>query len=282
MVEWGTDYAILEWTAPGDDGIDGLAGAYDARITQAGPFNETNFVVAQSLPTIAPRAAGTGERLIVTGLVADTEYWFAIRAGDEVPNWSPVSNVVALQTLSIGAQLVTISSVSYDPTNAELEVVFSDSMNQSSVEQALVISPELVYEMEWASDAHLMIQIQTPLSTNSTYILAIQPHAVDTTGTPLARSFTSRFAGATPPPNPFIPSAGISIVFVIVMLAGLAGLAEGLVLVTVLFARSRTKTRRLHDVIAAQVIRALKMRERVQRLGDDTLLRVAARPKRRK
>ena len=282
LVEWGSDYAILEWTAPGDDGTIGLAGAYDARITQAGPFNETAFLVAQSLPTTPPRAAGTSERLIVTGLVADAQYWFAVRSGDEVPNWSPISNVVALRTLAAGARLTTISSVSYDPTTAELEVVFSGSMNQSSVEEALVISPELTYEMEWASDAHLMIQIQTPLSTDSTYVLAIQPQAVDNAGTPLARSFTFRFAGATAPPNPFIAPVGISIVYVIVMLAGLAGLAEGLVLVAVLFARNRTKTRRLHDVIAAQVIRALRMGERVQRLGDDALLRVAARPNRRK
>jgi hypothetical protein len=250
-------------------------------MTQTTSLNETNFLEAQSLTTAAPRAAGTGERLVVTGLSPESRYWFALRSRDEVPNWSPISNVVELLTLSLGVRLTTISSVSYDPAEAELEVIFTDSMNQSSVEQALVISPDLTYDVEWASDSHLMIQILTPLSASSTYTLAIQPHAADTSGTPLARSFSFRFAGAAPT-SPFIPSSGISIMYVIVMLAGLAGLVEGLLLVGVLFARNRAKIRLLQDVIAAQAVRAMKVGQRVQRLGDDALLRVAARPRRRK
>lgn len=283
LVEWGADYAVLEWTAPGDDGVEGLAAVYDARVTQAAPFNESNYLDGQPLAVGPPRTAGTTERLNVTGLVADTRYWFALRSSDEVPNWSPLSNVVELRTLSSTAQVPTISSVFYDQDEAQLEVVFSQSMNQTSVEQAVVISPDVSYNLEWVGETHLKIRIQTPLAANSSYFLVFEPHAADIHGTPFARNYTYgfRMAGAQTP-NPFIPPPAIPVVYLIVMLAGLAGLAEGVVLLSVLFTRNRRKMRRLQDVIAAQVIRAQKMRERMQYLGDETILRMAARPGRRK
>src|SRR3989454_200546 len=48
----------------------------------------------QGRPTTAPKAAGSAESLTVVGLTPGTRYWFALRTADEVPNWSPISNVV--------------------------------------------------------------------------------------------------------------------------------------------------------------------------------------------
>ena len=38
------------------------------------------------------QVAGTGQTLVVSGLTANTTYYFAIKTADEVPNWSAISN----------------------------------------------------------------------------------------------------------------------------------------------------------------------------------------------
>ena len=43
--------------------------------------------------TQPPAAAGVREQIIVSGLAAETTYYFALRASDEAGNRSPMSNV---------------------------------------------------------------------------------------------------------------------------------------------------------------------------------------------
>src|SRR3989454_237727 len=90
----GTQSVSLQWTAPGDDGVTGTASTYDLRRSSAGPLDTSNFLSATQVPTTAPKAAGSAESLTVVGLTPGTRYWFALRTADEVPNWSPISNVV--------------------------------------------------------------------------------------------------------------------------------------------------------------------------------------------
>jgi hypothetical protein len=40
-----------------------------------------------------PKSAGEVDTLVVSGLEVGTNYFFAIKTGDEVPNWSALSNV---------------------------------------------------------------------------------------------------------------------------------------------------------------------------------------------
>jgi hypothetical protein len=90
--------ATLTWTAPGDDGAEGTATAYDIRYSLA-VITEANFnsaTQAANLPV--PSAAATGETHTVTGLAANTTYHIALKAADEVPNWSGLSNVVSVTT----------------------------------------------------------------------------------------------------------------------------------------------------------------------------------------
>ncbi|NIN70129.1 MAG: hypothetical protein GTO63_36715, partial [Anaerolineae bacterium] len=94
----GNEYVILQWRSPGDDGNDGQASTYDVRYSAAGPLNETNFENGTSVDAGSPQPAGLTERLNVTGLSPETQYWFALRTADEVPNWSPVSLSVAAET----------------------------------------------------------------------------------------------------------------------------------------------------------------------------------------
>ena len=59
-----------------------------------------DFNGATPVPTVpAPKAPGSAETLAVHGLTPSTDYWFAIKVADGLPNWSVVSNVVTFRTL---------------------------------------------------------------------------------------------------------------------------------------------------------------------------------------
>jgi len=86
---------ILTWTAPGDDGMIGIASEYDIRYLPHidGPIDATNWDIATQVtgePT--PSMAGTSESMTVGGLEPGASYYFAIKTADEVPNWSALSD----------------------------------------------------------------------------------------------------------------------------------------------------------------------------------------------
>ena len=94
---------VLNWTAVGDNAGTGTATSYEIRYATGGacPFTDGNFgstgTVMGSPP--APAVAGTTtETKTVTGLTASTQYWFAIKVSDEVPNVSTISNCVTATT----------------------------------------------------------------------------------------------------------------------------------------------------------------------------------------
>jgi len=88
----------LSWTASGDDGVVGQAGAYDLRYHTA-PIDGVSWADATPVAGVpTPQAPGSGETFTVTGLDPNTAYWFALKVGDEVPNWSGLSNVVSAGT----------------------------------------------------------------------------------------------------------------------------------------------------------------------------------------
>ena len=88
----------LTWTAPGDDSLSGTASQYDLRYSTA-PITATNFASASRFTgTPNPSPSGTKENATVTGLSSGTTYYFALKTGDEVPNWSGISNVISRST----------------------------------------------------------------------------------------------------------------------------------------------------------------------------------------
>ena len=91
----------LTWTAPGDDGTTRTAATYDIRyLAGTTPITDANWAAAtQCTGEPTPQAAGSSETFTVTGLAADTDYYFAIKTMDEVPLWSPVSNSPSGTTL---------------------------------------------------------------------------------------------------------------------------------------------------------------------------------------
>ncbi|MDZ4722473.1 MAG: fibronectin type III domain-containing protein [candidate division Zixibacteria bacterium] len=85
----------LNWTAVGDDGTTGTATSYDIRRSTS-PITDANWATATQVTGEAvPKAAGSAETFVVTGLTGSTTYYFAIKVSDEVPNISGLSNVIS-------------------------------------------------------------------------------------------------------------------------------------------------------------------------------------------
>lgn len=95
----------LTWTAPADDGSAGTAStAYDVRYSTSPIVDDAAFAAATAATGIpSPGTPGTMETMTVTGLTASTTYHFAIKASDEVPNTSALSNVPTDSTMPADA-----------------------------------------------------------------------------------------------------------------------------------------------------------------------------------
>ena len=89
---------VLGWTAPGDDGTIGTAASYDIRYSTS-LITAANFASASTAtgePT--PLISGSQQTFTLTGLTQGTTYFIAMKAADEVPNSSGISNVVQILT----------------------------------------------------------------------------------------------------------------------------------------------------------------------------------------
>jgi len=98
-VETGYNKATLVWTAQGDDGWAGTASKYHIKYATY-PITIVNF---ESVSDVKERTVtvvgGNSDSDVVTGLVGDTLYYFAIKAEDDAFNFSNMSNVVSTKTL---------------------------------------------------------------------------------------------------------------------------------------------------------------------------------------
>jgi hypothetical protein len=93
--------ATLTWTAPGDDGMEGTAKEYDIRYALAVITDSTWDEALRARDEPSPCEAGTRESYVVTGLLPDTTYFFALKSADEVPNWSVISSIASVRTASM-------------------------------------------------------------------------------------------------------------------------------------------------------------------------------------
>ncbi|MBD3287332.1 hypothetical protein GF337_00875, partial [candidate division KSB1 bacterium] len=96
----------LNWTAPGDDGIEGRASYYDIRYSE-NMIDDSNWdqaTVAPGLPV--PSAPNTAENFVLAGLSPATDYYFAVKTADDAFNWSGLSNIKQASTSSGGGALM--------------------------------------------------------------------------------------------------------------------------------------------------------------------------------
>jgi hypothetical protein len=91
-----TDWALLQWTATGDDDTVGIASAYAIRYAASDsvPWDE----MTRQGHALVPKEPGKRESLELPPLENDTPYVFVIRVADEVPNWSDISNRARIRT----------------------------------------------------------------------------------------------------------------------------------------------------------------------------------------
>lgn len=90
--------AVLQWTAPGRDGTTGTASKYEIRYSTE-DITEENFAQATRVSEVPfPAAAGETQQVEVPKLDGNTEYYFAIKTYNEIPNGSPISNVADCRT----------------------------------------------------------------------------------------------------------------------------------------------------------------------------------------
>jgi hypothetical protein len=92
--------AMLKWTATGDDSTAGTAARYDLRYYRI-RINYANWDSAtQVLGLPNPSPSGQTDSMLVTGLLEDSTYYFAIFAFDEANNASPMSGNASVTTFN--------------------------------------------------------------------------------------------------------------------------------------------------------------------------------------
>jgi len=94
---------VVRWTATGDDGYLGRASYYNLRYMAVSSdsvgMDSTNWLSAYTIPLGRPSASGLLDSAEILGLQPSTVYDILILIGDEVPNWSEISNVLRVTTL---------------------------------------------------------------------------------------------------------------------------------------------------------------------------------------
>ncbi|MBU1043378.1 MAG: hypothetical protein KJ915_03145 [Candidatus Omnitrophica bacterium] len=119
--------ASLRWTSSGDDGASGTAASYDIRyntqiITDSNWGKSTQVSAAP-----VPQVAGSIQTMTVTGLTSVRTYYFAMKASDEVPNTSGLSNV-ASGTTSAVPDTTPPYTTGHDPAKNSIKVALDENI----------------------------------------------------------------------------------------------------------------------------------------------------------
>lgn len=147
----------LVWLAPGDDGASGTATSYDLRYSTS-PITTANWGSAlQANNEPGPSPAGTPESLTVAGLNEATTYYFALKAADEIPNWSALSNVASNTTSADVTPPAAINDLSAltGENNGEIDLSWTapgdDDLAGLALYYDIRFSVDPLDESNWAS-----------------------------------------------------------------------------------------------------------------------------------
>jgi hypothetical protein len=120
---------VLTWTAPGDDGNSGRASSYDIRWRTVGITGTDTLTWWNNATQVAgepyPGIAGSTDSMLVTGLAVGTTYYFMMKAGDEVPNWSGYSNLTSATVQACDGPTNAPSNVTADEDTSAVDVVLT-------------------------------------------------------------------------------------------------------------------------------------------------------------
>jgi len=147
----------LTWTAPGDDGGVGNASTYDVRYSTT-RITDANWGSATPVDGEGtPNPPGTPDTLVVSGLEAGTNHFFAMKTADEVPNWSEISNLCpalahgsnlwAFPDRVVQGNYLTIVYRTPDTGMSKLHAHYRNEVDQWA---------RLVIEWNWPPGTHVM------------------------------------------------------------------------------------------------------------------------------
>jgi hypothetical protein len=106
------DSVVLNWTAPGNDGMTGTAARYQLKATGLAS-DVTNFTSGVRTDLPAPDPAGAAERFALAVSAPGSRLYFCLRALDAAGNVASPSNVVVvLLPVSDGTQVTTLGAFS--------------------------------------------------------------------------------------------------------------------------------------------------------------------------
>ena len=209
----------VSWTAPGDDGSTGTATSYDLRYSTSAITSDNFSSATAVIGEPAPSVAGSSESMSVTGLSANTTYYFAIKTSDEVPNTSAISNLPSLATTatadSTAPAAVSDLAIS-SPTVSSLSISWTAPGDDNSTGTATTY--DLRYSNAAITDGNFSSATQvsgepspqaagtsqsmtvTGLSANTTYYFAIKiSMPVSTSGGPSVDPTRVIFSGQAYP-----------------------------------------------------------------------------------
>lgn len=193
----GSDTVLLSWTAPGDDANVGLATAYDARRSSF-LITPENFSQADTLGSVPkPATPGTGQQLYATGLPGSSTQYFAIRAVDELGNWSPINVLGPIGTLADTIPPGPITALNWEAvTDSSVSLAWrasgDDGQRGTASQYDLRVSPSALTEANWRDARHVegvpaprsattpQRTVVTGLLSGRTYYFAL--HAYDEAG----------------------------------------------------------------------------------------------------
>ncbi|PIE32970.1 hypothetical protein CSA56_13645 [candidate division KSB3 bacterium] len=147
------DVIVLQWTAPGENGMEGRAKTYDARYSQE-PITSENWTRMPTVPFVpAPEQGGTRQTMDVSGLNPNTRYYFSVVAIDSSGNTSPLSNVISVltgDTVAPGA-ITTLSAENVDSSSVFLNWLSpgDDALHDASERYEIRYSKTPLTEAEW-------------------------------------------------------------------------------------------------------------------------------------
>ncbi len=174
----------LNWTASGDDKKQGTAGAYELGMSSI-PLNEGNWGKAKLLKLdLSPKASGSKEQYMLSGLKPDTKYYFALKVIDESGNISVISNLATAKTEAIDT---TAPAAVYDlrvsRTDAYSVVLQwtatgDDGQEGRASNYMIGYAAEPINEANWAS-ANRLSKVPAPKSfgeTDTVEVLGLTPN----------------------------------------------------------------------------------------------------------
>ncbi|WP_135548567.1 discoidin domain-containing protein [Paenibacillus cymbidii] len=127
---------VLNWNAPGNDGMYGRASFYDIRYATA-PITAASWPDAVQVPNVVPPSAALDEESMeIFGLLPGTTYYFAIKSFDG-RNTSGLSNAVSLSTVAEG-YVGRIAAMAAKSSSGDAVEQWTDDLAITTVDQGYV------------------------------------------------------------------------------------------------------------------------------------------------